>query len=287
VTQPPHRPHLPDADAAKWLGREAVDICAAGRYLAPSGRPVSIRDALARAVDGTREYDLGWTPPSPPPPRAQTVTLLRNQTTLAAARDLVVEKNAPVALNFAAATHPGGGFRSGATAQEESLAWSSGLFACLKDRTYYRYHRAHPDPMHTEWAIYSPDVPVFRNDEGDLLEHPWECAFITCAAPNARRLRAEDPAVRARIREVMAERVRRVLSIATCQGHAAIVLGAWGCGAFGCNPDDVAPAFAAALTGPYAGVFERVTFAILDTSADESGLLAAFRRHLRSGGLTS
>ena len=247
---------------------------------------MSIRDALARAVDGTCEYDLGWTPPPPPAPRAQTVTLLRNQTTLAAARDLVGEHYAPVALNFAAATHPGGGFRSGATAQEESLAWSSGLFACLKDRAYYRHHRAHPDPMHTEWAIYSPAVPVFRDDEGHLLEEPWECAFITCAAPNARRLQAEDPAVRARIRAVMAVRVRRVLSIAARHGHAAIVLGAWGCGAFGCNPDDVAPAFAEALTGPYEGVFERVTFAILDMSADESGLLNAFRRHLRSGGIT-
>lgn len=58
----------------------------------------------------------------------------------------------------------------------------------------------------------------------------------TCAAPNARRLRAEDPAVRARIRAVMTVRVRRVLSIAGLHGHAAIVLGAWGCGAFGSIP---------------------------------------------------
>ena len=84
----------------------------------------------------------------------------------------------------------------------------------------------------------------------------------------------------------MAVRVRRVLSIAARHGHAAVVLGAWGCGAFGCHPDDVAPAFAEALTGAYAGVFERVTFAILDMSADGSGLLDAFRRHLGSGGIT-
>ena len=53
------------------------------------------------------------------------------------------------------------------------------------------------------------------------------------------------------IRAVMAVRVRRMLSIAARHGNAAVVLGAWGCGAFGCHPDDVAPAFAEALTGPW------------------------------------
>ena len=274
------RPRFPDGDAAKRLGREAVDICAAGRYLSPTGRLVFIRDPLGRAVDETREYDLDWRPDPPPAPRARTVVVVRDQTTLAAARDLVAENRTPVALNFAAGTHPGGGFRSGATAQEESLAWSSGLFACLKDRTYYDHHRAHPDPLHSEWAIYSPRVPVFRDDEGRLLEEPWECAFITCAAPNARRLDVDDAGVRTRIRAAMEVRVPRVLGIAAGHGHAAVVLGAWGCGAFGGNPDDVARTFADALAGPYDGVFNQVTFAIFDASGEESQNLRAFRRHL-------
>ena len=139
--------------------------------------------------------------------------------------------------------------------------------------------------MHSDWTIYSPGVPVFRDDEGQLLEEPWECAFITCAAPNARRLQARGPGRPRSDSRGHGRRVHRVLSIAGRHGHEAIVLGAWGCGAFGCNPDDVAPAFAGELTGRYEGVFERVTFAILDMSADESGLLSAFRRHLRSGGI--
>lgn len=77
---------------------------------------------------------------------------------------------AVAALNFASATHPGGGFLSGARAQEESIARSSGLFACLEGREMYSWHRSRLDAMYSDWIIYSPDVPVFRTDDGELLE---------------------------------------------------------------------------------------------------------------------
>ncbi|MBZ5707780.1 hypothetical protein [Nannocystis pusilla] len=37
------------SDAAA-MGAEALKICRAGSYTAPSGRPVELRDAIARAV---------------------------------------------------------------------------------------------------------------------------------------------------------------------------------------------------------------------------------------------
>ncbi len=33
--------------------------------------------------------------------------------------------------------------------------------------------------MYTSYAIYSPDVPVIRSDEGTLLAKPYLCSFIT------------------------------------------------------------------------------------------------------------
>jgi uncharacterized protein (TIGR02452 family) len=42
------------------------------------------------------------------------------------------------------------------------------------------------------------------------------------------------------------------------------VLGAWGCGVFRNDPQQIAALFAAALTGPFHGAFAEVVFAILD-----------------------
>jgi uncharacterized protein (TIGR02452 family) len=56
------------------------------------------------------------------------------------------------------------------------------------------------------------------------------------------------------------------------------VLGAWGCGVFRNDPAQVAAAFHRNLTadGGFAGVFERIVFAVLDNSAGRPNL-AAFR----------
>src|SRR5205823_13858109 len=108
-----------------------------------------------------------------------------NETTLAAARRLAAEGHRVVALNFASARHPGGGFLGGARAQEESLCRASGLFACIDGNEMYRHHAPMPGGMYTNYAIYSPGVPVFRTDDGGLLDEPHPCAFVTAPAGNA------------------------------------------------------------------------------------------------------
>lgn len=60
----------------------------------------------------------------------------------------------------------------------------------------------------------------------------------------------------------------RVLTVAAREGHASVVLGAWGCGAFGGDTESVAGIFKEALAGPFRGVFEEVVFAVLDTTDD-------------------
>ncbi len=115
--------------------------------------------------------------------------------------------------------------------------------------------------------VYSPSVPVFREDDGDLLEKPWRCAFITAPAPNARVALQRDHRRGDEIATVMAERIERVLALAAMNGHRSVVLGAWGCGAFGGDAEVVAGLFHEALTNTFRGAFEAVTFAVLDTSA--------------------
>ena len=89
-------------------------------------------------------------------------------TTLQAAQSLVVEMGEEHVgvLNFASARNPGGGFRKGASAQEESLARSSSLyFALSQDQfltEFYTYHRRAKTCLYSHRMIYSPRVTFFK-----------------------------------------------------------------------------------------------------------------------------
>lgn len=256
-----------DRGQAKRMGEEAVEIIRAGGYTAPDGREVHIADALAEAVAGTVSY-----PPDAPLPgfrSAGHVTQFEvtNETTLNAARRLVLDGLNPVALNFASAKHPGGGFLGGARAQEESLCRSSGLYACIVNDGMYRHHAGTRGGFYSNYAIYSPGVPVFR-DDGDLLSEPYRCAFVTSPAVNAGTYLGDGGGKQADVTREMRERVRKVLHLMAGHGHDAAVLGAWGCGVFRNDPEVIADLFREALLARFAGVFRRVVFAILDWSEE-------------------
>ena len=70
------------------------------------------------------------------------------------------------------------------------------------------------------------DVPVFRMDDGTALQRFWLLSVITCAAPYA-------PVIGQPLAgDLLQKRIHRVLAIARSYGYSALVLGAWGCGAF-------------------------------------------------------
>jgi uncharacterized protein (TIGR02452 family) len=257
------------ADGARQ-GAEAVAIARAGCYVAPSGRRVDLEAAIARAVLSTRDY-----PPDAEIPRAELPSPhvprfeVTNGTSLGAARAIAARGQTPFVLNFASAKHPGGGFLSGARAQEESLARASALYACIEGSPMYPYHRARSDAMYTSWMIHTPDVPVFRHEEtGALLEEPYACAFLTAPAPNAGVVLQRAPERRAELSAVLAERTARVLAIAAAHGHRHLVLGAWGCGVFENDPAEVALHFGRAFAGPLGAHFDEVVFAVLDWSKE-------------------
>ena len=165
---------------------------------------------------------------------------------------------------------PGGGFLQGALAQEETLCRSSALYATISGDPMYEAHRLRSRPDSTAWAILSPDVPVFRTDDGSALSEPWPLSFLTCAAPYA-------PAVgQPESGDLLRERIQRVLAIARAYGYEALVLGAWGCGAFANDPERTARDFRDALSGPFDEVFREVVFAVTDWSR-ERRFLGPFR----------
>jgi len=253
-----------DRDLAVRLGEEAVAISKAGKYVGPSG-PVEIGAHVMTSLRKTAYYG----PDHPHAPAAKGAHATRfevtNETTLSAHRRHQAKGHGVVSLNFASATHPGGGFLTGARAQEEYLCRSSALYLTLKDRPMYGYHRSKGGCLYSDAMIYSPDVPVFRDDAHDLLPAPYHASFITSAAPLAKHT---SQAERAQLPTVLRERIVKILSVAQAQGHDSLILGAWGCGAFGNDGHQVAELFHRALTVDFAGAFKEVTFAIVDTSPE-------------------
>lgn len=252
-------------------GREILGLLDQGSYTTPSGRTVEIGEAVRRAVASTVEYRPGDAVPTKAPGGGRFATRISvvNGTSLASARAMADRGVSPLVLNFASAKNPGGGFLNGARAQEESLARSSALYACLEGRAMYPHHRASSDAMYSSWMIWSPEVPVVRDDEsGDLLEAPYACTFLTAPAPNAKVVLERDPHRAEEVDRVMRARVARSLEIARAHGHTHLVLGAWGCGVFGNDPEVVADAYGSELEGAFAGVFEEVVFAVLDWSEE-------------------
>lgn len=257
-------------DVARELGRSALEAIRTGRYV-HAGRTVDWSDVVAEAI--ARKLSLPPNAPLPDPPVASAPELVVeavNETTLGAARRLVDQGERPLALNFANGIEPGGGFLDGARAQEEVLCRSSALYATLEGDAMYEAHRRRPRPDSTDWAILSPSIPVFRNDDGTTLPEPWLLDVITCAAPFAPALGLREAG------DLLEHRIGRVLDIARAYEYRSLVLGAWGCGAFGNDPKRTAQDFRAALEGPFAGAFEHVVFAIADWSP-ERRFLGPFR----------
>ena len=268
----------PKKSRAAEIARDTLDILAAGRYKNRRGETIHVRQLVEAARDGTRTY-----PPDEPLPKgnsAGTATVFEtvNDTTLEAARQLVADGLRPVALNFASARHPGGGFLGGARAQEESLCRASALYACINGNRMYRDHAHTGGGFYTNYAIYSPAVPVLKDDEGELLDEPYLCAFVTSPAVNVGAIRDTE---RRLVREEMRERIEKVLTVMAGHGHDAAVLGAWGCGVFKNDPEQIAELFAKALRGKFSGCFTKVVFAVLDSS-DEKRFIGPFEPRFSS-----
>lgn len=253
------------------IARDAVEISERGSYTTGAGEvPIAVR----RAVRGTRLHLPGDVLELPGQDGAGRIDVT-NESTVDATRRLGGDI---AALVFASARNPGGGFLNGAQAQEESVARASALYPCLLAAgDFYAHHRAHDDLTYSDRVIYSPGVPVFRDDKGRFLPEPHEVSFLTAAAPNRSAILRSRPDQAGDIPAVLLRRAVRVLHVAAAHGHRRLVLGAWGCGVFGNDPALVAETFRIALRDNR--YFDHVVFAVLDRQKG-TPTLAAFENTL-------
>lgn len=264
----------------KAIAQDTVSILKAGHYLNRKGERVEISEDVNACLAGTKYYEpdslslLQEKVLAQSPQLFETEFEVRNETSLVGAERLArslsegqIQKIA--VLNFASAKNAGGGFLNGAHAQEESLARSSALYKSLvKCPQYYEFHRANRSLLYSNRIIYSPGCPVFKKDDGSLLEKPYLVDFITSPAPNAGMLFRNQRKDADKIPEVLRDRGAKILTVAASHNCDALILGAWGCGVFRNNPAIVAQMFADYLLpdGLFYGRYKIVSFSVLDSS---------------------
>lgn len=257
---------IPMRQAANLAG-SALAAITRGRYADTQGRQVDWREPLARARAAKRTLAPDAALPTRhgglvPMPRVE----VSNESALSAARRFVDQGLAPLVLSFANGNRPGGGWLGGALAQEETLCRSTGLFHVLDGDPMYEHHCRLSGSRFSDWTVLAPGVPVFRDVQGLPLDSPWCVDVISCAAPCAHEIGQPEAG------ELMRQRIQRILAVARAFGYRALVLGAWGCGAYGNDIERTAKDFAAALAGDFLGAFADVVFAIPDWSTERRSL---------------
>jgi len=275
------RPTCPEA-------RRVLEILERGSYARADGTEVSIATPQRESERGTRLFtpsaleSLRRSDPRRDGGAGRVEVV--DATTQEAARELARHCDV-VLLNFASARNPGGGFLGGARAQEEDLCRCSGLYRTLLTQPeYYRINRRQRSLLYTDHLIYSPRVPFLRVSAASDFEQPFFPSVITAPAPNAGAMREGGAE---RVPEIAATFERRwanVLGVAEDTGHRAVLLGAWGCGAFRNDPALVAETARRAIHSPrFAGVFDRIVFAIPDVGRRGAENLRVFQGVLGGG----
>ena len=146
------------------------------------------------------------------------------------------------ALNFANAMYAGGAYVLGGNAQEESLCRASMLYYTIRNqKDYYRRNRLHILPDYTDTMIYSENVPIIRNDFGELLEKTVLCNFITSPAVN--RTFAKFIFSQKKINNIMYSRIEKIIMLSLEKKTDILILGAFGCGMFGNRRETILPMF--------------------------------------------
>jgi uncharacterized protein (TIGR02452 family) len=175
-------------------------------------------------------------------------------------------------LNMASAYSVGGGYLAGAGAQEEDLFRRTDVSVALERcRPLY--------PIGPTRMLVQPRVRILRGEAPDYawLAPPYKkVTMLTAAAVRKPTLDASHTRFAPPDEALMRTKIELLLvTAATCKCDM-LVLGAWGCGAYGCPPGHVAELFRDALA-THGGAFKRVVFAILNASYDVQDNYGTFK----------
>lgn len=259
--------------------RQTMSLVDSGEYISESNNRIQLPDPASMIAD-TVFYDKELFPNRKPYYERMEI-FVRNMDCISAGKELKDEGFNPAVLNMASRRNPGGSVIRGAGAQEENLFRRSNLFKSMYQFADYALSYGIPKsedqyPLDYHFGgIYTPDAFFFRGQETDgypLLDDPIILSVISVAAIN---LTSHELSVQDYLSPTK-DKIRTILRIGIDHGHDALVLSAFGCGAFGNDPYVMASLFMEILHEPeFENAFRKIVFAIIDDH-NSKGNYAAF-----------
>lgn len=270
----------------KQKAQETLDILEKGHYQVES-HTISIKQQITTSINNTKLYEpeqfnhlLDQAAMKIDNMAHQTNILVRNCTTMEAATSLLENHHKIACLNFASAKNPGGGFLNGAQAQEESLARASSLYPTqmkyFSQMYEYNRNRTGKTYLYSDYMIYSPDTVFFKDDKDGLLSEPYLMDVLTSPAVNVGAIKNNKPEEQCLVEQTMRSRIDKILAVFLMNGVEDLILGAWGCGVFRNEPEQIADYFAYFLkdNGKYARCFRNIIFAVYARRKETNNIIA-------------
>lgn len=179
-------------------------------------------------------------------------------------------------LNMASASKPGGGVAYGEQAQEECLFRCSNLWETVTEDFY---------PLKDDECLYTKNAVFFKDSNYNFME-PIVVDVVTIASINLNENSYYDEDNECWVdgivekqdnyEEITKNKIRLMLSAAINNDIENIVLGAWGCGVFKNDPDEIATMFHDVLMEGYAHSFNIIEFAIINDENSVSNNYVSF-----------
>ena len=252
--------------------KNTIYLAKKGSYISPKGDEVSINDFDEKMIDGTKFYGKKVQINHQDLPRYETEIKVINIDCLYEAKEMIDKGLNPAVLNMASFHTPGGGVLKGSSAQEEDIFRRSNIFKSLYQFSsigleFGIEQREERYPLQMNFGgIYTPSVTVFKGGKDvdyQLLEEPFHVDVITLAAVKNPPLDNGKIVPWAEI--TIKNKIKQILDIALENGNDSLVLSAFGCGAYGTPPEQMAMLFADVLASEeYQGMFKVIHFAIID-----------------------
>lgn len=278
-------------DVRKNVYKNNFEVFEQWGYVASSGKEVSLSDKQ-KMLDATKVYREAFSVEGVPSVTDSTNKYLKDVGSVEAGKELLDRGFNPAVLNFADAYQACGMYNIGSNAQEESLCRVSTL-----SQTLYQYYnklwsnkvevvlRPQPAyPMDINFGGIYSKVTVFRDGPSSgfaFREEPFDIGIISVAAlnlchprPGKKTITNHEYATEDKNNPltedgklVMLNKIRTIYRIALDNEHDSLVLGAWGCGVFKHNPEQIAEMFLKILEEPeFKNKFKEVCFAVLGES---------------------
>lgn len=184
--------------------------------------------------------------------------VVKNMDTLVLTEELVAQGHYPLVLNLASSFKPGGGFLSGAMAQEEELFRRTNYYMFLNSDNQRLFY-----PLSPNEVILTNRVMIIKDQNYTPLgDKSFMADFLAVAAPKNPGLNANGSYSDKEIYQAFRERIESIFQLAILNGNKYLVLGSLGCGAYR-NPPEVVVKIFEKMIKKYSTNFDGIYFGVL------------------------